>query len=46
MSAPTTERRRRLDREAVVAAAERVLDEHGYDALTMTSLAAELGTRV
>ena len=46
MPAPTTERRRRLDREAVVDAAERVLDLHGYDELTMTSLAAELGTRV
>lgn len=40
------ERRPRLDQEAVVAAAEALVDEHGYDALTMTSLAGALDTRV
>ena len=39
-------RRPRLDHEAVVAAAEALVDEHGYDELTMTSLAAALDTRV
>lgn len=40
------ERRPRLHHEAVVAAAEGLVDRHGYDALTMTSLAGELGARV
>ena len=39
-------RRPRLGHEAVVAAAEALVDEHGYDELTMTSLAAALDTRV
>lgn len=40
------EKRQRLDHEAVVAAAEQLVDRHGYDALTMTLLATELDTRV
>jgi AcrR family transcriptional regulator len=39
-------RRARLDQEAVLQAAETLVDRDGYDALTMTSLAAELDTRV
>lgn len=39
-------RRARLDQEAVLQAAEALVDRDGYDALTMTSLAAELDTRV
>lgn len=39
-------RRPRLDREAVLQAAEALVDREGYDALTMTSLAAELDSRV
>lgn len=44
--ASTPERRRRLDRETVLGTAEELLDRHGLEALTMTSLAAELGTKV
>jgi AcrR family transcriptional regulator len=40
------DRRVRLDRETVVVAAEGIVDGLGYDALTMTLLAAELDTRV
>jgi AcrR family transcriptional regulator len=40
------ERRARLDHETVLAAAETLVDREGYDALTMTLLAAELQTRV
>lgn len=40
------ERRARLDHETVVLAAEALVDRDGYDALTMTLLAAELDTRV
>jgi len=43
---PTTERRARLDRETVVVAAEGIVDRDGYDALSMTLLAAELDSRV
>jgi AcrR family transcriptional regulator len=39
-------RRRRLGREAVLAAAEELLDRDGVQALTMTSLAVEVGTKV
>jgi AcrR family transcriptional regulator len=39
-------RRRRLDREAVLTAAEAVLDRDGVSALTMTSLAVQVGTKV
>ena len=39
-------RRGRLDQEAVLTAAETLVDRDGYDALTMTSLAAELEARV
>lgn len=39
-------RRGRLDQEAVLSAAEALVDRDGYDALTMTSLAAELEARV
>lgn len=39
-------RRARLDQEAVVSAAEDIVDRDGYDALTMTLLAAELDARV
>ncbi|MFC5731297.1 MULTISPECIES: TetR/AcrR family transcriptional regulator [Nocardioides] len=39
-------RRARLDQEAVLQAAEALVDRDGYDALTMTSLAAELDARV
>ena len=41
----TTERRARLDRETVVVAAEGIVDRDGYDALSMTLLAAELESR-
>lgn len=43
---PATERRARLDRETVVVTAEAIVDREGYDALSMTLLAAELDTRV
>ncbi|MCL2542031.1 MAG: WHG domain-containing protein [Nocardioidaceae bacterium] len=43
---PAGNRRARLDQEAVLQAAESLVDRDGYDALTMTSLAAELETRV
>lgn len=47
MSIDTTRARRgRLDQEAVLRAAEALIDRDGYDALTMTSLAAELEARV
>src|SRR5689334_7336991 len=49
MSPSTTagpERRARLDHETVLSAAEALVDREGYDALTMTSLAGELDTRV
>ena len=47
MSIDTTRARRgRLDQEAVLQAAEALIDRDGYDALTMTSLAAELEARV
>ena len=49
MSTGTTsapERRARLDHETVVLAAEVLVDREGYDALSMTLLAAELDTRV
>ncbi|WP_205013919.1 TetR/AcrR family transcriptional regulator [Nocardioides albidus] len=47
MSIDTTRTRRaRLDQEAVLRAAEALVDRDGYDALTMTSLAAELEARV
>jgi AcrR family transcriptional regulator len=39
-------RRPRLDQEAVLQAAETLVDREGYDALTMTLLAGELDTRV
>jgi AcrR family transcriptional regulator len=39
-------RRPRLDQEAVLQAAESLVDRDGYDALTMTLLASELDTRV
>lgn len=42
----TRVRRGRLDQEAVLQAAEALVDRDGYDALTMTSLAAELEARV
>jgi AcrR family transcriptional regulator len=42
----TRVRRTRLDQEAVLQAAEALVDRDGYDALTMTSLAGELDTRV
>ena len=43
---PVTERKVRLDRETVVGTAEAIVDREGYDALSMTLLAAELDTRV
>lgn len=43
---PEREKRARLDHETVVAAAESLVDQRGYDALTMTSLANTLDTRV
>lgn len=42
----TRGRRARLDQEAVVSAAEAIVDRDGYDALTMTLLAGELDARV
>ncbi len=45
-TAKTGERRARLDHETVLKAAEALVDREGYDALTMTLLAAELQTRV
>jgi AcrR family transcriptional regulator len=45
-TAKTGERRARLDHETVLVAAETLVDRDGYDALTMTLLAAELQTRV
>lgn len=39
-------RRARLDHESVLRAAEALVDREGYDALSMTLLAAELDTRV
>lgn len=38
--------RRRLDRPAVLAAAEGIVDREGADGLTMTALAGELGVKV
>jgi AcrR family transcriptional regulator len=38
--------RRRLDRSAVLAAAEQLVDQQGPDALTMTALAGDLGVKV
>lgn len=43
---PARVKRPRLDHESVVVAAEGLVDREGYDALTMTLLAAELDTRV
>jgi AcrR family transcriptional regulator len=43
---PVRERRRRLDHESVILAAEALVDRNGYDALTMTSLAIEVDVRV
>ncbi len=45
-AAQPRERRARLDHESVLTAAEALVDREGYDALTMTLLAAELQTRV
>lgn len=45
-AAVTPGRRARLDRETVLAAAEALVDQRGIDAVTMTMLAAELGTKV
>ncbi|HWJ83653.1 MAG TPA: TetR/AcrR family transcriptional regulator [Nocardioides sp.] len=42
----TRGRRARLDQEAVLAAAEEIVDRDGYDALTMTLLAGALDARV
>lgn len=44
--AAAPERRARLDHETVVIAAEALVDRDGFDALSMTALAAELETRV
>jgi AcrR family transcriptional regulator len=41
----TSVRRARLDHEAVLEAAEALLDDHGIDSITMTMLASELGTK-
>src|SRR4051794_25234481 len=38
--------RRRLDRTQVLVAAEAIVDEHGWDELTMARLAAALGIKV
>jgi AcrR family transcriptional regulator len=46
LDAAAPPRRRRLDREAVLLAAEALLDRDGVTALSMTSLAAEVGTKV
>ncbi len=45
-AARTKTRRPRLDHETVLQAAEDLVDRSGYDALSMTLLAAELDTRV
>lgn len=45
-TATPRERRARLDHETVLTSAEALVDREGYDALTMTLLAAELQTRV
>lgn len=45
MSSQATARRPRLDHEAVLRAAEQIVDRDGYDALTMTLLASALDTR-
>src|SRR5258708_32939749 len=43
---PTTEpRRRRLDRGQVIDAADRLVAERGWDALTMAALGEELGVK-
>lgn len=42
----TEARRRRLDRGAVLAAAEELVDGNGPEALTMTALAGALGVKV
>lgn len=42
----TRGRKARLDQETVLSAAETLVDREGYDALTMTLLAAELDARV
>lgn len=44
-SSPPATVRARLDSEAVLGAAEAVVDRAGWDGLTMTALAAELGVR-
>lgn len=44
-SAGGEEPRRRLHHEQVVAAAEAIVDELGWDGLTMAALAAHLGTK-
>ena len=41
-----TARRPRLDHDAVLTAAEALVDREGYDALSMTLLASELDTRI
>ena len=46
MDTPTRPRRPRLDQETVLRAAEGLVDRDGFDALSMTLLAAELDTRV
>jgi AcrR family transcriptional regulator len=38
--------RRRIDREQVLDAAEAIVDEHGWDRLTMAALAGGLGIKV
>ena len=43
---PTEQARRRLDREAVLSAAETIVDRNGAEALSMTALATELGVKV
>jgi AcrR family transcriptional regulator len=42
----TRQTRTRLDRAQVLAAAEAIVDEHGWDELTMARLAAALGIKV
>lgn len=44
-SAPPADVRRRLTRADVVTAAEALVDEHGWDGLTMTHLAARVGVK-
>ena len=46
VTVPAKGRRPRLDHESVLRAAETLVDREGYDALSMTLLAAELDTRV